>query len=51
MTLKTKDDLDKITIALNQAALGPPTRGLPPAVFGAGGPMYYRSHLRRPSAQ
>ena len=39
MTLETKDDLEKITIALNQAALDPPIHSLPPAAFGAGGPM------------
>ena len=40
MTLETKDDLEKITIALNQAALDPPIHSPPPAAFGAGGPMY-----------
>jgi len=39
MTLETKDDLEKITIALNQAALDPPVHNTPPAAFGAGGPM------------
>ena len=39
MTLETKDDLEKITIVLNQAALDPPIRSPPPAAFGAGGPM------------
>lgn len=40
MTLETKDDLEKITIALNQAVLDPPIHSPPPAAFGAGGPMY-----------
>ena len=39
MTLETKDDLKKITIALNQAALDPTMHIPPPAAFGAGGPM------------
>jgi hypothetical protein len=39
MTLETKDDLEKITIALNQAVLDPPIHSPPPAAFGAGGPM------------
>ena len=52
MTLETKDDLEKITIALNQAVLDPPIHSPPPAAFGAGGPMYYRhSYLQRPTAQ
>ena len=41
MTLETKDDLEKITIALNRAALDPPVHSPPPAAFGAGGPMYF----------
>lgn len=40
MTLETKDDLEKITIALNQAALDSPIHSPPPAAFGAGGPLY-----------
>lgn len=39
MTLETKDDLEKITIALHKAALDPPVHSPPPAAFGAGGPM------------
>ncbi|KAF9782104.1 bifunctional 6-phosphofructo-2-kinase fructose-2,6-bisphosphate 2-phosphatase [Thelephora terrestris] len=39
MTLETKDDLEKITIALNRAVLDPPIHSPPPAAFGAGGPM------------
>ena len=40
MTLETKDDLEKITIALNNAVLDPPIYSPPPAAFGAGGPRY-----------
>ena len=41
MTLETKDDLEKITIALNNAVLDPPIYSPPPAAFGAGGPRYW----------
>lgn len=52
MTLETKDDLEKITIALNRAALDPPIHSPPPAAFGAGGPMYrHLSRFQRLSVQ
>ena len=53
MSLETKDDLEKITIALNNAALDPPIHSPPPAAFGAGGPRYYCLFLgiKQPFAQ
>jgi len=52
MTLETKDDLEKITIALNNAVLDPPIHSPPPAAFGAGGPRYCLFlYIKQPFAQ